>query len=157
MIEGGGEKGAIPSIARARVSLLLVPDQIPDEVHEQFVMYVKKNTSPTVTWEISDYVGWSPSLVERDSQGVKAMSQALEMVWGVNPLFLLDGGSIPVVGLLEEIRGVESVLIGLSLPDDNIHGPNERINLPTLKRGIAALIHFFFILADEAESEGAGN
>jgi acetylornithine deacetylase/succinyl-diaminopimelate desuccinylase-like protein len=156
MFEGGGEKGAIPSEAKAGLTFRLVPDQDPDEAHEQFVTYVKNNVPPTVTWEIADYVGWSPSLVKRDSQGVKAMSQALEKVWGVNPLFLLDGGSIPVVGLLQEIMGVESVLIGLSLPDDNIHGPNERIHLPTLKRGIAALIHFFFILADEAEWENDG-
>jgi len=81
----------------------------------------------------------------------------LEIVWGVKPYYLLDGGSIPVVGLLQEIMGVESVLTGFSLPDDNIHGPNERIHLPTLKRGIAALIHFFFILAAELELEIDGN
>ena len=157
MFAGGGQKDGIPSEAKAGVSLLLVPDQVPDEAHEQFVTYVKNSLPATVTWEIEDYVGWKPSLVQRDSKGVKAISQALEIVWGVKPYYLLDGGSIPVVGLLQEIMGVESVLTGFSLPDDNIHGPNERIHLPTLNRGIAALIHFFFILAAELESASEGN
>ncbi len=157
MFAGGGEKDGIPSEAKAGVSLLLVPDQVPDEAHKQFVTYVEQNMPPTVTWKIEDYVGWPASLVKRDSQGVRAISQALEMTWGIKPLYLLDGGSIPVVGLLQEIMGVESVLTGFSLPDDNIHGPNERIHLPTLKRGMTALIHFFFNFASEFEPESDDN
>ncbi len=74
------------------------------------------------------------------------MSKALEAVWGTRPLFRRVGGTIPVVGMVQRILGVESVLTGFGLPEDNVHSPNERIHLPTWEKGIEALIHFFYNL-----------
>jgi acetylornithine deacetylase/succinyl-diaminopimelate desuccinylase-like protein len=74
---------------------------------------------------------------------VQAMSKALETVWGTHPLFRREGGSIPVVGDMQNLLGIESVICGFGLPDDNIHAPNEKIHLPTWYRGIEAMVHFF--------------
>jgi acetylornithine deacetylase/succinyl-diaminopimelate desuccinylase-like protein len=74
------------------------------------------------------------------------MAKAFKDVWGVDPLFKREGGSIPVVGNMQDILGIESVLTGFGLPDDRIHSPNEKQDLPTWYRGIDALIHFFYNL-----------
>ncbi len=58
------------------------------------------------------------------------------------------GGGIPAVIDLKENLGIDSVLTGFSLPDANLHGPNEKLHIPTWKRGVDALIHFFYNLAD---------
>ena len=69
---------------------------------------------------------------------------ALEKVWGTKPVFKREGGSIPVVASVKRILGVESVLSGFGLPDDNAHGPNEKLELITWKHGIDALTYFMF-------------
>jgi len=73
---------------------------------------------------------------------------ALGLVWHIPPGFEREGGSIPIVGAMQKYLGIESVMTGFSLPDDNIHAPNEKIHLPTWRRGIDALIHFFYNLAE---------
>ena len=75
-----------------------------------------------------------------------ALTAALQEVWGKQPYFKREGGSIPVVGQMQSILGIESVLTGFGLPDDNLHAPNEKSHMPTWHRGIETLIHFFFNL-----------
>jgi acetylornithine deacetylase/succinyl-diaminopimelate desuccinylase-like protein len=75
------------------------------------------------------------------------MADALQTVWGSKPLFRREGASIPVVAQMQSLLGIESVLTGFGLPDDNLHAPNEKQHLPTWYKGIDALIHFFFNLA----------
>jgi acetylornithine deacetylase/succinyl-diaminopimelate desuccinylase-like protein len=82
---------------------------------------------------------------------VRALARSLETVWGRPPVFHRSGGSIAAVGQIKEILGVDSVLTGFSLPDDHVHGPNEKLHLPTWERGILAFVHFLYDLA-----EGAG-
>jgi acetylornithine deacetylase/succinyl-diaminopimelate desuccinylase-like protein len=76
------------------------------------------------------------------------MIQAMETVWHVRPVFRREGGTIPVVAMFQEFLGVESVNVGFSLPDDNMHGPNEKLHLPTWHVGIESLIHYFFNLVE---------
>jgi acetylornithine deacetylase/succinyl-diaminopimelate desuccinylase-like protein len=74
---------------------------------------------------------------------VRAASAALEETFGSKPVFVLTGGSVPVVSLLKMKLGLDSVLMGFGLPDDNIHAPNERLHLATYYRGIDAYVRFF--------------
>jgi acetylornithine deacetylase/succinyl-diaminopimelate desuccinylase-like protein len=92
--------------------------------------------------------GSPASLSDRNSPGIQAYRQAAESVWGVKPIFKREGGSVPVVTDFQQILGVDSVNIGFGLPSDNMHGPNEKLHLPTWRKGIAALIHFFYNLGD---------
>jgi acetylornithine deacetylase/succinyl-diaminopimelate desuccinylase-like protein len=93
--------------------------------------------------------GGSASISDRHIPGVIALSQALEDTWGKRPVFRREGGSVPVVAQMQELLGVESVLTGFGLPDDNLHAPNEKIHLPTFYRGIEAIIRFMDILGQE--------
>jgi acetylornithine deacetylase/succinyl-diaminopimelate desuccinylase-like protein len=138
-----GTKTVLPSYAMAKISTRLVPDQYPDEINLMFQEYLKKNVPNTVSWELK-YLGGSPaSLSERSSPGIRAVTRAFESVWKKKPLFKREGGSVPVVLYAKEILGVETVNIGFSLPEDGMHGPDEKLHLPTWEKGIQALIHFF--------------
>ena len=90
--------------------------------------------------------GGKPSISDRNNPGVRAFAQALETVWGKSPFFKREGGSIPVVATMQDKLGIESVIGGFGLPDDNYHAPNEKLHLPTWYLGIEALIHFFMNL-----------
>ena len=88
--------------------------------------------------------GGPASFTNPNHPAAVAMSQAMETIWGMRPVFKREGGSIPIVAEMQEILGIESVLTGFGLPEDNVHAPNERLHLPTWYRGIDALIHFFY-------------
>ncbi len=143
---GQGSKTVLPAYAMAKISCRLVPDQKPEEVYQQLVKYMEKNAPKTVRWEVLSLHNAGTAITNRDSDGIRALSSALETVWGVKPLFKRDGGSIGVVVQLQNHVGAESVLTGFGLPEDNVHSPNERMHLPTWYKGIDALIHFFYNL-----------
>ena len=147
--EAGQPKSAIPAKAMARVSFRLVPDQDPQEILQQFRNYVQEHIPPTVTWKL-ETTGANPAFItDYKSSEVHAMSAALQTVFGKPPIFVRGGGGIGAVLKFKQILGVNSILTGFSLPDDNFHGPNEKLHLPTWKKGMAALVHFFHNLANQ--------
>ncbi len=145
---GEGAKTVLPATAMAKISCRLVADQNPDEVHQQLTKYLEQNVRPDVDWELIIHSKAVASISERDSREVEAMRKSLKELWGVDPQFKREGGTIPVVGYLQDILGVESVLTGFGLPEDRMHSPNESLHLPTWEKGIDALIHFIHNLAD---------
>ncbi len=143
---GEGSKTVLPSYAMAKISTRLVPEQDPDRVREQLSQYLEEHAPPTVRWELDQMASHMASLSDRSSPWIEAYADAAEAVWGKRPLFKREGGSVPVVGEFQEYLNVDSVNTGFGLPSDNLHGPNEKLHLPTFKNGIRALIHFFFNL-----------
>ena len=143
---GEGSKTVLPAKAMAKISMRLVPNQDPEEVHQQLRSYLEKHAPPTVRWELTKMAGGPASITDIHIPAVSALSDALYAVWGKRPVFRREGGSVPVVAQMQQILGVESVLTGFGLPDDNLHSPNEKVHLPTFERGIQALIHFFINL-----------
>ena len=139
---GQGAKTVLPARAMAKVSMRLVPDQTPDEVRRGLQAYLEANAPLTVTWELEQLASCQPAIVERDSDAVRAASRALEAVWGKPPLFTRQGGTVPVVGLIQELLDVDSLMLGFGLPDDNLHAPNEKQHLPNFFRGIETYIRF---------------
>jgi acetylornithine deacetylase/succinyl-diaminopimelate desuccinylase-like protein len=140
---GEGSKTVLPAKALAKISTRLVPDQDPKDVYKSLCQYLEDNARPGVTWEVVELAGGPASITPRDSIGVKAMSDGMESVWGKRPVFKLEGGSVPVVAQMEEILGIDTVMSGFGLPDDNLHAPNEKLTLAPWYKGIDALIHFF--------------
>jgi acetylornithine deacetylase/succinyl-diaminopimelate desuccinylase-like protein len=140
---GVGAKTVLPAWAMAKISCRLVPDQDPDEVHQQLLQYLEKHAPGTIRYEVDVMAGNPASISDRGAPFMASMEQALEAVWGKPPLYRREGGSVPVVIQLQEILGIESINSGFSLPEDNLHSPNEKLHLPTWYRGIDALIHFF--------------
>jgi len=141
---GEGSKTVLPSKAMAKVSMRLVANQDPAEVEQQLHQYMRENARPGITWEIITHAAAPPSITPIDSDGVRALADGLEAVWGKKPYYYRVGGTIPVVGQMESILGVPSVLTGFGLPDDNLHAPNEKLTLAPWYMGIDALIHFFY-------------
>jgi acetylornithine deacetylase/succinyl-diaminopimelate desuccinylase-like protein len=143
---GPGSKTVLPAKAMAKISCRLVPDQTDDKVETQLVRFMEENVPKTVNWEVKKLTGSPFAIADLNNPGVKAMHDAMETVWGVRPLYRREGGSIGAVAMLQQICGVESVLVGMGLPSDNVHSPNEHMHLPTWQKGIEAFIHFFYNL-----------
>lgn len=146
MVQGGAQKSAIPATAQAIISMRLVPDQSPRKTYEQLRSFIEMNVPKTVTWELSQFAGSKPSLVDRNNPYIATMSKALESSWGTRPLYDRVGGSIPAVSMLRDQLGIDSVLIGVYRPGDNLHAPNEKLHLPTWQRTIETIIRFFYNL-----------
>jgi acetylornithine deacetylase/succinyl-diaminopimelate desuccinylase-like protein len=140
---GEGSKTVIPSKAMAKISTRLVADQDPLEVRQQLKSYMEKNAPPTIQWELNLHHYGYPVTMKRDTPYINAAARAMKTVFGVDPVFRRDGATVPVVSLLKKEIGVETVMMGFQLPDDAIHGPNEKQHLPTFYRGIDSYIHFF--------------
>ena len=147
-IIGGQPKSAIPAKATARLSFRLVPDQVPLEVDHQLRTYLEAQMPPTVKWELERSVGAPAVITDRSLPAVHAMKDALETAFGKDPIFQRAGGGIGAVLMFKQTLGVDSVLTGFSLFDDNIHGPNEKLHLPTWHKGMKALVHFFHNLVE---------
>jgi acetylornithine deacetylase/succinyl-diaminopimelate desuccinylase-like protein len=145
---GEGSKTVLPAWAMAKISTRLVPDQDPEEVHQQLLQYLEDNAPDTIKVKVNSLVGSPASISEQDSTGVKAMQAAMQQVWGKKPLFRREGGSVPVVVLFMDLLEVDSVNCGFSLPDDNAHSPNEKLHLPTWSNGIDTIINFIYNLAE---------
>lgn len=145
---GEGQKTVLPAKAMAKISMRLVPDQDPNEVHKQIRQYMEENTPDTVRWELLMLSGAGPSISDLHMPAVETLHTALQQTWGSDPLFRREGGSVPVVGQMQQLLGVESVLTGFGLPDDNLHAPNERFHLPTFYKGIEAFARYLSLLGE---------
>jgi acetylornithine deacetylase/succinyl-diaminopimelate desuccinylase-like protein len=143
---GAGFKTVLPAQAMAKISCRLVPHQDPAKIAAGLHQYLEQNAPETIRWELLELGGSPASISDVNQPAVRALEKALETVWGVAPLFKREGGSVPVVAQMQSLMGMESVLTGFGLPDDNLHAPNEKLHLPTWQKGIEALVHFFFNL-----------
>jgi acetylornithine deacetylase/succinyl-diaminopimelate desuccinylase-like protein len=141
---GPGSKTVLPAKAMAKISCRLVADQQPEIVFEQMRQFMQTNAPGTVHWDVKGLHKAPFAIADLENLGVKAMHKAMETVWGVRPFYRREGGSIGAVAMLQQTCGVESVLVGMGLPSDNVHSPNEHMHLPTWYKGIDAFIHFFF-------------
>lgn len=143
MVSGYIEEGAktvLPAKAMVRVSMRLVPDQDETEIQGQLEEYLRQNAPDTVTWNVHCHGAGPGSVMDRKSPFMKVAQEALTQVFGKEPLFKREGGSVPVVGMIQRKLGVDSVMLGFALPDDGIHGPNEKQHLPTLFKGMETYI-----------------
>lgn len=133
---GEGAKTIIPSTAMAKVSMRLVPNQDPKEIAKAFEKYVLDIAPAGVEVTVVDHHGAKPVLVPRHSEMMQAGMKALEAGFGAKPVFIREGGSIPIVGTFQECLKSPVLLLGYGLATDNIHSPNEKFHLDNFERGI---------------------
>lgn len=147
---GEGAKTVLPARAHAKISTRLVADQKPEQVEAQLRAYLEANLPKgVVEWHLHNH-SWGPgATMDRDTPFMRSAAQALETVFGRAPFFKREGGSVPVVGMLQQELGVDSVMLGFALPEDGIHGPNERQYLPNFYRGIETYIQFLYLVGNE--------
>jgi acetylornithine deacetylase/succinyl-diaminopimelate desuccinylase-like protein len=141
-----GSKTVLPARAMAKISMRLVPEQKPKRVKAQLEEYLTQSAPAWLKWEVVDLAGGPAAVIDRNTPTMRAAIRALEGAFGVRPAFAREGGSVPVVSLFQDLLGRESIMMGFSLPDDNLHAPNEKLHLPTFARGIEAYIRFFYEL-----------
>jgi acetylornithine deacetylase/succinyl-diaminopimelate desuccinylase-like protein len=146
--QGPGPKTVLPCRAGAKLSFRLVPDQDNTKVGELFRAHVKSVCPPGVTYEIIIHHGAPAVLVSVDTPAVRAAVKAIESGFGRPPVFMREGGSIPVVGLIKNQLGVDTLLLGWGQNDDNLHGPNEKFSLADFHRGIKASAHLLAELGE---------
>jgi acetylornithine deacetylase/succinyl-diaminopimelate desuccinylase-like protein len=141
-----GSKTVLPARAMAKLSMRLVPNQRPERVRAQLEEYIRQHGPSWLKWEVLDLAGGPAGVVRRDTPAMKAAIRALQGAFGAAPVFVREGGSVPVVAMIQEILGRESIMMGTSLPDDNLHAPNEKYHLPTFERGVETYIRFLYEL-----------
>ncbi len=139
---GEGAKTVLPSKASAKISMRLVPDQKAEKVAKLFETHIRKIAPKTVSISVSNVHGGQPAITPIDSPGVKAAVAALEKGFGRKPLYQREGGSIPIVVQFKQLLGLDTVLLGFGLPDENAHAPDEFLNLNNFYGGIRTSIHF---------------
>lgn len=145
--QGPGPKTVLPCKAGAKFSFRLVPDQDARTIEGMLKAHLKAHCPPGVTYELITYSSGNPCLVSVDTPGVRAAVKAIEAGFGKAPVFMREGGSIPVVGLIKQQLGVDTLLLGWGQNDDNLHGPNEKFSLADFHKGIKASAHLLAELA----------
>lgn len=140
---GEGAKTVLPSRASAKISMRLVPNQKSAKIAGLFEKHIKKIAPKTVSVTVRSLHGGEAAITPIDSPGVKAAVAALEKGFGKKPLYQREGGSIPIVVQFKELLGLDTVLLGFGLPDENLHAPDEFLNLENFFTGIKTSAHFF--------------
>ncbi len=137
-----GSKAVIPSQGVAKFSMRLVPNQEPAKIAFLLRQHIARITHPAVQSRVKVTSSSHPVLLPKNSPVMLAARRAIEQTWGIPPIFMRSGGSIPVVEQIYRKMRIPIVLLGFGLPADGIHAPNEKMNLPNLFRGIETVIRF---------------
>ncbi len=144
---GEGAKTVLPSKAFAKISMRLVPNQDPDKIEKLFSAFVRKITPKTVKVKISGLHHGKGAMTPIDTKWMKAASKAMAQGFGKEPVFIREGGSIPIVLTFKEMLDADTVLLGFGLPDENAHSPDEHLNLNNFQNGILTSAIFYDELA----------
>ena len=134
--QGEGAKTVLPAEAGAKFSFRLVPNQDLAKVKSGLEQILADNCPPGIQMELIDMHGASGVVVSLENPFMKPATDAVERGFGVKPVFTRTGGSIPVVLSFRELLGIDTLLLGWGLDDDNPHSPNEKFSLEDFFKGI---------------------
>jgi acetylornithine deacetylase/succinyl-diaminopimelate desuccinylase-like protein len=150
----------IPSKAFAKISCRLVPNQKPAEIKRLVMDAIRSRVPSGVRVEFVDqhqgipygvvppgHPNTPPDQSPVLARAFRAVDSVVAEVWGRPPLYLREGGSVPIIADIKRATGLDSVMLGLSLPEDNLHAPNESYNLDVMLRGIETIARIFAAVA----------
>jgi len=140
---GAGAKTVIPARATAKVSMRLVPRQDTEKMIAAFREFVQQNTPAGIQTQVRVTAASPAVSVNPDHPAIRTAARAFGEVLGRETVYIRSGGSVPVVGDLNRHLGIPTVMMGLGLPDDGLHSPNEKVNLENFYSGIRAVALFF--------------
>lgn len=140
---GEGAKTVLPGRAMAKISMRLVPDQDHEDIERKFIDHVKSLAPEGVTVEVEALHGGQPWYADPAHPIFEAASRALEGAFGRPPVFIREGGSIPIVKAFQEILGAPVLLMGFALPGSNTHAPDEWFSVENFERGAEAIAQLF--------------
>ncbi len=142
-----GAKTVIPATAKAKISLRFPPDLESPEVITLFTKAVQSFAPSDVKVTVHNLHRGEGVLISPETAPMKAATAALAEVYGKTPVFVREGGSIPISALFDEVLHVPVVLMGFGLPDDNLHAPNEKFDLDQFYNGVRTVASFLQKLA----------
>jgi acetylornithine deacetylase/succinyl-diaminopimelate desuccinylase-like protein len=139
---GDGAKTVLPSKAKAKISMRLVPNQDPKKIAKLFKSFINKIAPKTVKLNMKDLHGAYPIATSLDDSATIAAANALSKVFGKKTVFMREGGSIPIVVTFAKKLKASPVLMGMGLDSENLHSPNEHFNLNHFHLGILTSAYF---------------
>ncbi len=145
--QGEGAKTIIPAHAHAKISTRLVAHQDPRTIFAALRDYVAQIAPPGVTVTTTFIHGGDPSLTPTDHAATRAAARALKAVYGLDPVYIREGGSIPVTAAFSGTLGLPVVLLGFAQPACNAHAPNEWFLVDNFERGTRVIVRFWDELA----------
>ncbi len=140
---GDGAKTVLPSVANAKISMRLVPNQDPTKITQLFKDHFERIAPASVRVTVIPHHGGEPALTPIDSDEYRAASLALEEAFGKKPIPVRSGGSIPIIAMFEKVLGLKTIMLGFGLDSDAIHSPNEHYGLFNFYKGIEAIPLFY--------------
>jgi succinyl-diaminopimelate desuccinylase len=150
--QGEGAKTVLPARAGAKFSFRLVPNQDPAKITSGLRQMLDSLSPAGIKYELIEYHHCPGVLVPLDSPYISAAARAIEQGFGRPPFFIREGGSIPVVTAFHEALGIDTLLLGWGLDDDNTHSPNEKFCLADFHRGIKASARLWYELSKEGKA-----
>ena len=146
--QGEGEKTILPAKGGAKFSFRLVPNQDPDKITESLREFLLAQIPPGIKLDLKPTQGAPGVVVSLDSPYMTAAARAIEQGFGQSPVFIREGGSIPIVTTFFKSLGVDVLLLGWGLDDDNMHSPNEKFSLADFHRGTKASAYLWQELSE---------
>jgi acetylornithine deacetylase/succinyl-diaminopimelate desuccinylase-like protein len=145
---GEGSKTVIPGHASAKISFRLVEGQDPVKIRKAFRDYVTARVPKDCSVEFGDHSLAPAIALDWNMKPLAAAKQALTEEWGKEALLIGSGASIPIVADFKKTLGVDTLLVGFGLDDDNIHSPNEKYDLKSFHKGIRSWARILAALAE---------
>jgi len=133
--QGEGGKTIVPSSASCKITMRLVPEQDPIDICNKAERFLRKIAPKSVRVQVIKHGGASAVVVPTDGPWLDAAARAIKAGFGKKPVFMKEGGSIPIVADFKRILGLDTVMIGFGQSDDNVHSPNERFRVKDFERG----------------------
>ncbi len=140
---GEGTKTVLPSKAYAKLSSRLVPDQDYEKIGELVKQYFESQAPKSIKVSVTPLHGGKPYVCPIDLPAYQAAEKAYEKAFGIKPLAVRRGGSIPIIAVLERILGIKTILMGFGLEEDAIHSPNENNPIELFMKGIHTVCEFY--------------
>jgi len=145
--QGEGPKTIIPAWGKAKITCRLVPRQDPDKIAKGLEARLRGLCPPGVKLEFRAWHGCPAFVFDPASRYVTAAKKAIASAFGVEPVMIREGGSIPVVASFQSLLGLGTLLLGWGQNTDNLHGPNEHFHLSDFHRGTRASAHLWHELS----------
>lgn len=146
---GEGSKTVLPAKAFAKISMRLVPAQDPNKIAALFASHFESIAPDYVKVKVIEHHGGYPYVAPTHTSAYKAASKAYESTFGIKPIPVRSGGSIPIISTFEQVLGVKSILMGFGLDTDAAHSPNENYHLECFYKGIETIANFYSYYAEE--------
>ena len=147
--EGPGQKTVIPSEAHAKITCRLVPDQDPDDVVRRITRHLEAHVPPGTRLTVVPGDHGTPAAhIATDHFALKAAASALQAVYGVPPLVVRMGATVPIMELFKRHMGIDTVYFSFSTSDEDYHAPNEFFRVNRLHEGLEAWARFWELLGE---------